>query len=82
MRAGVATIILLFCNFFCAVAIPALVRGVARFNTTFNRSNVHKEPLRTFLNNIPKVEMGYRLFFLFGSALIFYGIWTDPNTIK
>ena len=81
IRAGVAAITLLFCNFFCAVVIPALVRGVARFNTTFNRSNIHKEPLRTFMNNIPKVEMGYRLFFFAGSVLMFYGIWTDPKVI-
>lgn len=82
LRGSLAVFILLFINLFAAVCIPALVRGLAKFHTTCNRSQIHKKPLQLFLNNTDKVELAYRLFFLLGSVPIFYGVWTDPKVIQ
>jgi len=55
--------------------VPALVRFIGRFHEDFNSENLHREPVKSFLENESAIVTAFSYVIFAGSLLVFYGAW-------
>lgn len=66
---------LFFYSFFVLLFTEVILGNVLiRFHQTHNVQNLDKNPVKFVINNADKIKTGFKLIFLLGGFLVYYGI--------
>ncbi|WP_336960784.1 hypothetical protein [Chryseobacterium contaminans] len=72
---GLGIISLFFYSFFVLLFTEVILDNVLiRFHQVHNAQNLDKNPVKFVINNADKIKIGFKLFFLMGGLLVYYGI--------
>ncbi|MBP2619654.1 hypothetical protein [Chryseobacterium jejuense] len=66
---------LFFYSFFVLLFTEVILDNILiRFHQVHNAQNLDKNPVKFVINNADKIKTGFKLFFLLGGFLVYYGI--------
>lgn len=66
---------LFFYSFFVLLFAEVVLNNVLiRFHQIHNAQNLDKNPVKFVINNADKIKIGFKLIFLMGGFLVYYGI--------
>lgn len=72
---GLGVISLFFYSFFVLLFTEVILDNVLiRFHQVHNAQNLDKNPVKFVINNADKIKIGFKLIFLMGGFLVYYGI--------
>lgn len=66
-------------NLASLIVADLMIDNSILFHQKYNTANLNKNPVKFVLANKEKIKMAYKIFFMLGACLGFYGIWLDSN---
>lgn len=66
-------------NLASLIVADLMIDYLIMFHQKYNTANLNKNPIKLALANKEKIKMAYKIFFMLGACLGFYGIWLDSN---
>lgn len=72
-------LVISFVNLFILIVADSMIDYLTMFHQKHNTANLNKNPVKFVLANKEKIKMAYKIFFMLGACLGFYGIWLDSK---
>ncbi len=69
------TLVVFFVNLFVVLIADNILNLLIGFHEKYNTENLDKNPVKFVIKNKDKIKLAYRIFYMLGACLGFYGIW-------